>query len=170
MPASLTETIRNFCLILTLRLEIDLLLNVYQYFNLRNNCLIQVYYLLNYIVTKCGSKELQIALDTIDLVDVNGDLKNLRNHRVKNEYASSLLTSRAVYILVEIKDGGDTEFPIVTPLLRNSDLLTPKLLTKLESLNHKVTQPHVVPVAAPKPVILKQTKKTKNNAQHLEAS
>ena len=117
--------------------------------------------MLNYIVTKCGSKELQIALDTIDLVDINGDLKNLRNHRVKNEYASSLLTARAVYILVEIKDG-DTEFPIVTPLLKNSDLLTPKLLTKLESLNHKVTQPHVVTLTtAPKPVLLKQTKKKK---------
>ena len=61
----------------------------------------------------------------MDVVDLNGELKNLRKPEAEYEYASTILSPGSVYILVNV------QYLEVTVLLRNSELLTSKFITRV---------------------------------------
>ena len=87
---------------------------------------LKVTYLLNFFMQKCKCEKLKI--ERLDLADINGELMNLRSNEKRNSYASKILTPRSIYILVQVKEN------IVTPILRNSDLLTPLFLEKCKTV------------------------------------
>ena len=94
------------------------------YFNIL--FLFKVTYLLNFFMQKCKCDKLK--LERLDLADINGELMNLRSNEIRNSYASKILAPRSIYILVEVKE------TVVTPILRNSELLTPFFLEKCKTV------------------------------------
>lgn len=97
---------------------------------------------------------LHASRQNIDLVDLNADLKNLRREAIKHEYGSTILTNRSTYILVDVVENTDitlSDFPQVTALLDDSELMTPKFSARLANIN--------APVVKPAKVVLEKEKK-----------
>lgn len=57
--------------------------------------------------------EYPLKTEVFDLIDTEGALVNLRLASMRNKYASTVLKSRSMYILIDAQ-----EFPILTPLLK----------------------------------------------------
>ena len=91
-------------------------------------------YLLDYFYEKCQTSEFKMERSKLDLVDINGDIKNLRHKEVKNELASKIISANSVFILVSVTESDMAEFPEVTPLITESDLLTPKFLARIANV------------------------------------
>jgi hypothetical protein len=87
-------------------------------------------------VQKCSTQTRQLNRKSIDLVDTLGECKNLRKPTHKNEYASTILSPKSVYILVDVNETtAPNELPTITAILTNSELLTSKFLAKLANIN-----------------------------------
>ncbi len=87
--------------------------------------------MFNYFIQICKSEKLALKTDSLDLVDINGECKGLRSSKMKNAYASKVLAAKAVYILVSVKENDNKSIPVITPILKNSELLTPAFLKNL---------------------------------------
>ncbi len=73
----------------------------------------------------------------------------MRVEGAKHEYASAFLASRATYILVDVVQNADQtllDFPQVTALLSDSELLTPRFEERLANINAPVAKPAKVTV------------------------
>ncbi len=105
-------------------------------------------YLLDYFHEKCATSDLPMERSKLDLVDINGDIKNLRHKEFKNELASKILMPKNVFILVSVTQSNLAEFPEVTPLVTDSDVLTPKFLARIANittpLNEKRSRDRVI--------------------------
>lgn len=93
----------------------------------------QILFLLDYFERVCQTSN--VARSSLDVVDSNGQLQNLRQTEVQFEYASKILKPRDTYILVCVELGTpDVEgFPTVNVLLSDSELLTPKFLARVSN-------------------------------------
>lgn len=91
-------------------------------------------YLLDYFHQICQSSDTPLERSKLDLVDINGDIKNLRHKEVKNEFASKILNAKSVFILVSVTESDLADFPDVVPLVTDSDVLTPKFLARIANI------------------------------------
>jgi hypothetical protein len=103
---------------------------------------IKVQNLTNYFFNYC--KEVNLTRDQIDLVDLNGNLKGLKEVSLNVKSALELLQPRETYILVDVKPTEIKNYFVITPLLYNSDLITTNFLKKLqpEPPKQAATKPH----------------------------
>lgn len=83
--------------------------------------LFKIFYLISYFKEKLAVdghfKNSSLKNEVFDIVDMHGEIKNLRLSSMKNKYACSVLKPKEVYILV-----GATDFPKLTPMLVNTQL------------------------------------------------
>ncbi|XP_074643320.1 uncharacterized protein CXorf65 homolog [Tubulanus polymorphus] len=88
---------------------------------------------MEHIRRKCCLRE---KTGTIDLVDLEGEIKNLSNSRTRDHlrYASDHINSRQCYVLVKVEKQSDRDPVRYTPLLQNLDEINPELFEKLNSL------------------------------------
>jgi len=118
--------------------------------------------LLDYFYNTCHDSGFDLDRKGLDVVDVNGELKNIRKEEVQNDYASDILKPGKIYILVDVEQGVPEidGFPKVTVLLKNSELLTAKFITRVANANDLKTK-----TAGGKKNIIKSKKKTPNSSR-----
>ncbi len=75
----------------------------------------------------------------IDVSDINGTLINLRDEKIKDRYATEVLKSRQVLVLLEVKPNiADKTILNYIPLLENKDIITDNFILKLLPKSTKV--------------------------------
>ncbi len=118
--------------------------------------------MLDYFYNTCHDSGFDLDRKGLDVVDVNGELKNIRKEEVQNDYASDILKPGKIYILVDVEQGVPEidGFPKVTVLLKNSELLTAKFITRVANANDLKTK-----TAGGKKNIIKSKKKTPNSSR-----
>lgn len=121
--------------------------------------------MLDFFFKVCQDSGFDLDRRGLDVVDVNGELKNIRKPEVQNEYASEILRPGKVYILVDVEQGvPEVEgFPKVKLLLKNSDLLTPKLNARIANASDPKSKDK--PVGIKKNTIKLTKKKTPNSSR-----
>jgi hypothetical protein len=85
--------------------------------------------ILKYFKQKCP--DLFNSNENIDLIDKDGNLKNIRLAINQTKLASELLQPRETYILVNVVAMDVPTYFTCSPLLVDSELLTKELLGKL---------------------------------------
>ena len=97
----------------------------------------------------------------IDLSDINGNLINIREEKIKDKYATEILKSRQVLVLLEVKTNiADKTSLNYIPLLENKDIITENFMLRLLP---KITKPKAVVQKNPQQTDLKPNMGRRNS-------
>jgi len=87
--------------------------------------------LLSFFNEKC-SDDLKLnseSEEVIDLVDSDGQNKNISDRSIKNKNASLFIQPRKTYVLAKVKQNEKNE-TLTVPLIENKDIIKNPILTK----------------------------------------
>ena len=94
---------------------------------------------MEYFVEKCTS--IKFVKEDVDLADVEGEVKNInRDKFMLSKFASLYLDPRMIYVLVEIRQTDNKNYPNIVPLLENSEILNANFVSKLSPKPPKTQQ------------------------------
>ena len=93
--------------------------------------------------------------------DINGNLINIREDKIKDKYATEILKSRQVLVLLEVKTNiADKTSLNYIPLLENKDIITENFMLRLLP---KITKPKAVVQKNPQQTDLKPNMGRRNS-------
>ncbi len=100
--------------------------------------LIKIKFLLLNMKERCGIPEKERV---VDLCDIDGNLLNVRDELMKNQYGTGVFQPRQLYVLIEVKPSTEEERTTrFVPLLNNSEIITDEFLHNL-SPKHPTHKP-----------------------------